>query len=245
MTKGLGALGFLEKWALLLTLCIIALLLVGFSLYDFKAWRSPAGLQFFTAEDHSVWDMLTIVAGTLIVVQGFETTRYLGSDFDADTRVRASRNSQFISTAVYLLFVTVSLPLVHTLKGKYDDNSLMQIASAASTLLVAPLVLAATLSQFSAAVADGLAATGNLEEVTHNHLKQKFGILLVGGGAIALTWTASTMEIVALASRAFAFYYFFQCMVALTITKNPSQRVFFALVAGILAFITVFAVPAS
>ena len=60
--------------------------------------------------------MLTIIAGTLIVVQGFETPRYLGDEFDAETRIKASRLSQIISTMVYILFVALVLPLVHLLR---------------------------------------------------------------------------------------------------------------------------------
>lgn len=245
VSRGLAGLAAMEDIALLVTLLIIVLLLGGFALYDFHAWRSPAGLTFFKAKPHSLWEILTIVAGTLIVVQGFETTRYLGDTYHADTRIRASRLSQVISTGVYLVFITAALPLVHTLNGKYDDNSLIQLAAAASPLLVAPLVIAAAMSQFSAAVADTLAATGNLEEVTHHQLKLRFATVLVGAGAIALTWTANTLEIVALASRAFAFYYLLQCMVAISISQSNRQRAFFALVAVALGFITVFAVPAS
>lgn len=243
--RGLAGLASLEGVALLVTLVIIVLLIAGFALYDLNAWRSPAGLTLFQAKHHSVWEVLTIVAGTLIVVQGFETTRYLEDTFDTDTRIRASRWSQLISTGVYLVFIAVALPLVHTLNGKYDDNSLLHLAAAASPLLVAPLVIAAAMSQFSAAVADTLAATGNLEEVTHHQLKLRFATVLVGIGAIALTWTADTMQIVALASRAFAFYYLLQCLVAITVSKSISQRVFFTFVAAILGFVTAFAVPAS
>ena len=245
VTRGLAGLSALEGLALLVTLVIIVLLVVGFGLYDAHAWRSSTGITLFRAQPHSLWEMLTIVAGTLIVVQGFETTRYLGDTFSADTRVRASRWSQIISTAVYLIFIAVALPLVHTLNGHYDDNSLIHLAAAASPLLVAPLVIAAAMSQFSAAVADTLAATGNLEEVTHHQLKLRYATLVVGAGAIALTWTADTMQIVALASRAFAFYYLLQCMVAISVSRSRRQRVFFAVIAAVLGFVTVFAVPAS
>ncbi|WP_193163714.1 hypothetical protein [Microbulbifer hainanensis] len=245
VTKGLDGLSILEDWALAITLLIIVLLLGGFALYDLHTWQSAKGLTFFEAKPHSVWEMLTIVAGTLIVVQGFETTRYLGEEFDSRTRIRASRLSQLISTGVYLVFIAVALPLVHTLDGHYDDNSLIQLAAAASGLLVAPLVIAAALSQFSAAVADTLAASGNLEEVTNNQLKLKFGTVLVGSGAIGLAWLADTLEIVALASRAFAFYYFLQCLVAISVSESRARQLFFALVAAALAFITIFAVPAS
>ena len=245
VTKGLDDLSILEKWGLYITLLIIVLLVGGFAWYAWNAWQSTAGIVPFKATEHTPWEILTIVAGTLIVVQGFETPRYLGETFDSKTRVDASRWSQLISTVVYLTFIAVAMPLVHTLNGQYDDNSLMKLAGVASSLLIAPLVIAAAMSQFSAAVADTLAATGNMEEMTHGGLKAKFGTLLVGGGAIALSWSANTLEILALASRAFAFYYLLQCLVAISVSKSTTQKIGMAVIAIILGFITIFAVPAS
>jgi hypothetical protein len=245
LTKGLGVLGALEKWALYITLLIIVLLILGFAHYDWAAWRSTPGITLFHATKHTPWEMLTIVAGTLIVVQGFETTRYLGGDFEAAVRVSASRWSQIISTAVYLVFIAVAMPLVHTLNGQYDDNSLLKLTGVASSLLVAPLVIAAALSQFSAAVADTIAATGNMEDISHRQMKARWGTVLVGVGALALTWTASTLEIIAIASRAFAFYYMLQCLVGVTVSKSFIQRLGMLAIALVLGFITIFAVPAS
>lgn len=245
LTKGLDELSVLEKWGLYITLVIIALLLGGFAWYDWNAWQSSAGITLFEPQAHTPWEILTIVAGTLIVVQGFETPRYLGESFDSKTRISASRWSQIISTGVYLSFIAVAMPLVHTLNGQFDDNSLIKLAGVASVLLVTPLIIAAAMSQFSAAVADTLAATGNMQEMTHGSLKAKFGTVLVGGGAIALSWSANTLEILALASRAFAFYYLLQCLVAISVCKSTSQRIFMAAIAVVLGFITVFAVPAG
>ena len=245
VTRGLKALGFLEQWGFYITLLIIALLLLGFAHYDWTVWRGAAGITLPVALDHTPWEVLTIVAGTLIVVQGFETTRYLGNDFDAGVRISASRWSQIISTTVYLVFVALALPVVHTLNGVYDDNSLISLVGVAAALLAVPLIVAAALSQFSAAVADTLAATGNMQEATHGHLKSRWGCILVGGGAIALTWSAGTFEILALASRAFAFYYMLQCLVAISVSRSTVQRVGMAMVAAALGFITVFAVPAG
>lgn len=245
ITKGLKPLSVLERWALLITLVVIALLFAGFGYFDWNAWKSSAGLQMPTPADHTPWEVLTILAGTLIVVQGFETPRYLGDEFDTDTRIKASRWSQIISTSVYVAFVALALPIAHLLHGKYDDNSLIELAKFASPLLVTPLIIAAALSQFSAAVADTMSASGNMEEVSHHQLKEKFGYLIVGGGAIALTWSAGTLEIAALASRAFAFYYMLQCFVAFTVSRSTAQRIGLVLIAAVLAFITVFAVPAS
>jgi hypothetical protein len=64
-------------------------------------------------------------------------------------------------------------------------------------------------------------------------------------GAIALTWSANTLEILALASRAFAFYYLLQCLVAISVSESTVQRAGMAVIAAALGFITVFAVPAG
>ena len=146
---------------------------------------------------------------------------------------------------MYIVFVALALPVVHTLNGKYDDNSLIALVGVAAAVLAVPLIVAAALSQFSAAVADTIAATGNMQETTHGHLRAKWGCILVGSGAIALTWAANTYEILALASRAFALYYMLQCLVAISVSKSALQRIGMAMVAAVLAFILVFAVPAG
>lgn len=243
--KGLNMLENLEQWALFITLLIIVVLIIGFARFDWIAWHSTSGITLPKSLDHTPWEILTIVAGTLIVVQGFETTRYLGNIYDSEIRVRASRLSQIISTTVYIVFVALALPIVHTLNGQYDDNSLIKLAGVASSLLVVPLIVAAALSQFSAAVADTLAASGDMQEVAQGRLKVKWGYLFIGVGAIALTWLANTLEIIALASRAFAFYYMLQCFVAISVSKSSVKRAGMAIVAVALGFITVFAVPAS
>ena len=245
VTKGLDSLEVLERWALYVTLVIIVLLTIGFAWYDWNTWQSASGITLPAATDHSAWEILTIVAGTLIVVQGFETPRYLGANYDSSVRIAASRWSQVISTGVYVIFVAVALPVVYALDGQYDDNSLIKLTGIAAGVLVVPLIIAAALSQFSAAVADTMTASGNMEEVTHNQLKEKYGYVIVCGGAIALTWSANTYEIIALASRAFAFYYLLQCLVAITVSKSMGKKIVMMLIAAILGFITVFAVPAS
>ncbi len=245
LTRGLEPLEFLEKWALYITFLIIALLLLGFAHYDWQTWRSAAGLKFPGMPDHSAWTILTLVAGTLIVVQGFETPRYLGGIYDPETRVRSSRWSQIIATSVYVLFVALAVPLVTALDGKYDDNSLIKLAGIASVLLPIPLIIAAALSQFSAAVADTMAASGNLTDPSHSFTPRFGGYILIGGGAIALTWSANTLEILAFASRAFAFYYMLQCLVAFNVSRSFAQKAGMLLIAAAMAFIAIFAVPAG
>jgi len=100
------------------------------------------------------------------------------------------------------------------------------------------------LSQFSAAVADTLGGSGNMIEATHNRIDSKHATLLICSGAVILCF-ASTLTLLALASRAFAFYYLLQCIIAITVTKSGGQKLFFGVITAVLAFITLFAVPAG
>lgn len=243
--KGLKPLSFLERWALYGTLVIIACLLIGFGTSDLVELQSNAKLDFPNWPGHDPWTIVTVVAGTLIVVQGFETSRYLGDVYDAEIRISSSRWSQIVSAIVYLLFIATATPVVHVLGGQYNDNSLIALTRSIMPLMLLPLVLAAVLSQFSAAVADTLAAVGNLEESSHGHLSVRYGYLMVGIGAAALAWTADTLEITALASRAFAFYYMMQCLVAISVSKSVAHRIGFGFVGAVLALIAAFAVPAT
>ncbi|TWT34587.1 hypothetical protein [Blastopirellula retiformator] len=240
--KGLAALAKLEKLALGVTLLIIVALFVGFGLCDLRALSS--GITWPDAPQHSWWEIVTIVGGTLIVVQGFETSRYLEDLYDAPTRIASCRLSQVISTVVYLIFIALATPLMHFLGDTVKDNDLILLAGKASMLLPLPVVIAAVLSQFSAAVADTFGGAGNAEEATHGHVDLKHATVLICGGAIILCFTP-TLTILALASRAFAFYYCLQCLVATSVSKSLPQRAFFVAMAVVLALITLFAEPAG
>ncbi len=150
-----------------------------------------------------------------------------------------------IATVVYVIFVALALPIVHTLNGQYDDNSLIKLAGVAYGLLVLPLVVSAALSQFAAAVADTIAAGGNIAEASRNKINDKISYLVIGAGAITLTWLADTYEILALASRAFALYYLLQCLLAIRLSETLLQKLWMFIIAVILLFIVVFAVPAG
>lgn len=245
LVGGLGPLERLESWALYLTLAILAVLLTGFAWFDIGQLGRSGGFAAIDWPGRSPWQVATIVAGTLIIVQGFETTRYLGGQFDADTRIRAARWSQYFSLSVYVVFVTLAMPVVPVLKGQYGDNSLIALAGAVALWLPVPLIAAAALSQFSAAVADTVAAAANLRESSSGRIAPRWGYLAVGLAAIGLAWTGSTFTIIALASRAFAFYYLMQCVVAWSVCRNNRERAQFAVIGAVLAFVLIFAVPAG
>ncbi len=241
--RGLDMLQFLERWALCVTLLIIVALLVGFAAFDWRAFAAQ-GLIWPELPSESSWTALTVLAGTLIVVQGFETSRYLGAEFDTETRVRSCRLSQIISSGVYLLFVAVATPLMHFLGDEVKDNALIMLAGKASVLLPLPLVVAAVMSQFSAAVADTIGGGGSASETTHGHIDDQHAYLLICGLAMALAF-APTLTILALASRAFAFYYMLQCLVAISVSQSPLQKAAMGTLAGGLACVAIFAVPAG
>ncbi len=242
---GLKPLEKLERWALYITIVILGLLLIMFAAYDINQYLTFKQFMLPDMPDRSTWEIVTIVAGTLIVVQGFETTRYLGEQFDASTRIRASRWSQYLSLSIYVLFVALAQPLVAVLEGVYNENSLIVLAATASLFLPIPLIIAASMSQFSAAVADTLAAAANLKETSKQRIDTRWGYLLVGVTAMALSWSGSTFEIITLASRAFAFYYLLQCVVAFSVCHNTRERCLFVFIGAILLFVLIFAVPAG
>ncbi len=241
---GLKPLERLERGALYITLVILALLLVMFAIYDINQYAASKQFTLPEMPDRNLWEITTIVAGTLIIVQGFETTRYLGAHFDAPTRIRAARWAQYFSLAIYILFVALAQPIVPVLSGDYGDNSLITLAAAASMILPLPLIIAAGLSQFSAAVADTVAAAENIRETSGQRFTTRWGYLVVGVTAMILSWSGSTFEIIALASRAFAFYYLLQCIVAFSVCRNIRERSLFVLIGVILSFVLIFAVPA-
>ena len=87
--------------------------------------------------------------------------------------MRSCRSSQIVSTIIYVLFVAVATPLMHFLGNQVEDNGLLLLAAKASVLLPIPLVIAAVLSQFSAAVADVVAGGGNVAESTQGRVDDR------------------------------------------------------------------------
>ncbi len=142
------------------------------------------------------------------------------------------------------LMKATATPLMHFLGGKVEDNGLIMLADKASSLLAVPLIAAAVLSQFSAAVADTIAGGGNITETTRQHIDSRHAYLFLCGVAIVLA-AFDTLTILALASRAFAFYYALQCLVAVNVSQKPLEKLAMRLVAAVLLFITIFSVPAG
>ena len=79
------------------------------------------------------------------------------------------------------LLAATATPLMHFLGDTVKDNDLIMLAGKASLLLPIPLVCAAVLSQFSAAVADTMGGGGNMVEATKNRVDAKHAYLIICG----------------------------------------------------------------
>ncbi len=243
--RGLGGLEKLEETAVNIKLAIIAALLVGLAWFDLS-WlmQGGSGLHDQPVED---WPYaLRLLAGILLIIQGFETSRYLGSEYDAETRIRTMRYAQILSGLIYLLFIGLSLPLLGDFHASRDETAIIALSGMVATVLPAMLIVAAVMSQFSAAVADTAGSGGLLSELSRHRLTPGAGYLLVAVVAIVLVWSASVFEIITIASRAFALYYLLQCLVALIVSRgrgHPLQRAGITAIAVLLLLVVLFAIP--
>ncbi len=243
-TRGYGALERMEQVSVSVKLAIIAGLLVGLALFFAK----QAGTQelLFNPAKQTGWAGVTLAFGLIVTVQGFETSRYLGDEYDARTRITSMRRAQWISGLIYMIYIGLLAYVFAPADIKLDETAIIDMMAIVAPILPVLLVAAALSAQFSAAVADTSGAGGLFTEVTKNKLKPKQSYVLLVGAGIVLTWSANIFEIISYASRAFAFYYSLQAIIAALgayrIRKYALTISFIALVIlGLL--IVVFGVP--
>jgi hypothetical protein len=196
-------------------------------------------------------DSLRILGGMLLIVQGFETARYLGKDYTKVERSRGLVFAQLIAAVIYILFVPLAAPLAVDLTQAADETAIISIVGRAAFGLAPALSVAAIFSQFGAAVADTVGTGGILEEETRGWIRRRVGYLLVTGLAIILVWTRDVFSVLALASRSFALYYALQAVMAAVLAHdNPEMEyrtvrlILFPSLAILMLLITVFAIPA-
>lgn len=221
MWKGLKELGVVEKYAVALNLGMIGALLIALLIYNIKLLMAGKWVlsSISTAVD---FHDLRVLFGLLIVVQGFEISRYLGSAYSAEQRIRTMRASQILSAIIYLVFLALTTILFH--KGlKNDVTAIIEMTRPVAFVLPILIAVAAIGSQFSAAVADNSGAGGLLEDITHKKLPIRYTYLLILIVTVTLTWSANVNEIIAYASRAFALFYMFQSMVAFIVALQHKK----------------------
>ena len=223
MWRGLRELEAAEKYAVAFNLGMIGALLVSLLLFNLELlfegeWKIPA-----LAPDMAFHDF-RVLLGLLIIVQGFETSRYLGDAHPAPLRIATMRSAQIVSSAIYLLFVALATVIFQD--GPAGDvTAIMSMIAPVAIVLPALVALAAMGSQFSAAVADEEGAGGLIEDLTQRRVPYRYAYLGIMVVTIVLTWSVNVNEIIAYASRAFALYYMLQCTVAAIVTwRDPKLR---------------------
>jgi len=250
--RGLGGLEKLEAYSMSLQLSIVAALLIGVFVHDYRFIQTAQPLA-FDVPDRDLITKICILFGILLVVQGFETSRFLGEKYSAGIRVRTMRRAQLISGVLYIVSVIALLPVVQHLD--LENIQIAEIVTATglvASALPLMLIVAAIMSQFSAAVADTVGAGCLASESSSGKLSTNRGYLIVSVFAIILVWAADLLEIISFASRAFAVYYLLQCVVAIIASRHHYERqarfmqvVRFTILASILAVIVIFAIPAK
>ncbi len=246
--RGLKGLERIEEYSVSVKLAVIGALLLGLGYYGASAGLWGGAPQ---SQERPPLEILRMLAGMLLVVQGFETSRYLGREYPADMRVRSMRFAQLLSTFIYVGFAFLIMPLIHYLSpGRLDETAIIDLSGYVSVVLPLMLIIGATMSQFSAAVADTLGGGGLLAEESRARISPKLGYPIISVFAIALVWSTSIFEIITYASRAFAFYYFVQTVIAFQVAKalpGGARKwpllVGFGVMASVLAWVTLFAIP--
>lgn len=211
-TRGFAALEGMEKFTVALKLAIIAGLLVGLGVF-FGQVASSGGLL-INAPLTTGWAGLALLFGLIVTVQGFETSRYLGKEYDAATRVLSMKRAQWIATAIYMIYIVMLSYVFAAGTIPLSETAIIDLMKIVAPILPALLVGAALAAQFSAAVADTAGSGGLLSELTRNRISSRKGYILLAGVGVALTWTANVFEIITIASRAFALYYTLQAAIA-------------------------------
>jgi len=242
IVRGFSGLDKLDRVTLVAVLGLTTVLGATLFLHNRHVLLGDAELTLPPIPDQGIVATLLVLGGIVITVQGFETVRYLADEYNAETRVWASRLAQGIAASIYVGFVSVATPVMGLGTDAGADETLLDITARVAPFLAFPLVASAVLSQFSAAVADTAAADGDLRRLSP-WMRGPRPFLVGGFAAIALAATVDTYLIVALASRAFAAYYAIQAVVALRTTESLPKKIGFGVLAALMCSIMLFAQP--
>ncbi|GJL93194.1 hypothetical protein [Hyphococcus sp.] len=248
LSGGLKMLERLEIGAVGLKLCVIggllaALILAGIimAVQGRFEWRAPI-------HPHG-WEEVRVLLGLVIMVQGFETSRYLGAEYEAIERVKTMRWAQWIASAIYIVFVLlITSYFKNGLPPQGGETAIIDMLAPLGMALGPMIIVAALASQMSAAVADMNGAGGLISESSGRKLPVNLGNLVTALVAILIIWSADIFEIITYASKAFVIYYGLQSFqAAFASYKNDKTvlTVLFGIAVLIALIVLIFAIPAS
>ncbi len=240
LLRGLRGLENIEEYAVGLKLAVIAAVLAALAWFNLSlAAAGTWHLPHLTAPIG--WNSVRMVLGLLIVVQGFETSRFLAGAYPPELRVRTMRYAQLLSGGIYLAFFLLVMAALNEHEVISTEVTgiiavLKPVASALPLLIIAGAVFA----QLSAAIADAIGAGGLIEAVSERKIDHSHAYPIIALVGVGLTWSLDVFGIIALASRAFALFYFLQCLVAAWVALTAPQLSNRALrIAGFLALAVV------
>ena len=161
--RGLRGLETLEEYAVGLKLAVIAAVLVALIWFNaadsFKgSWAGWPSAPAFT------WHSAKVALGLLIVVQGFETSRFLKGEYAPSLRIRTMRRAQLLAAAIYLVFFALAGVVAHTHIDSHDVAAVTTMLAAVAIVLPLLLVAGAVFAQTSAAIADAIGSAGLLSK---------------------------------------------------------------------------------
>jgi hypothetical protein len=243
--KGLMALNDLGNKTTAFNLSAIVAVLVAFATFnvqqlvggdfDWPQFNAPADAEAFRK-----------LFGLFVLVQGFESSRYIGAYFSADMRVKTMRAAQYISSAVYILFVVFSLILFTRVKAPANVTAIFEVSEQVSVFLPFLIMAAALGSQLSAIVNDTETRTEMLAGELGDRLPRQWTFPLFLVPAIVVVVLTDVTAVVALASRVFAAYYLLQALIAGQLAWRARRWGCVVLFTGIglaMAVVAVFGIP--
>lgn len=240
LLRGFGRLQALEEHAVVMKLAVIAGLLAGLAVFDIGGTGGSA-LAVPPIDVHAV----RVGLGALLIIQGFETSRYLGHVYSAEERVRSMRYAQILASAIYVAFMLLAVDFLDPAQPA-DETAIIRYSEKVAPILPVFLILGAVAAQFSAAIADFVGGAGILVETLP--VREKWVYPGIAAAAIALTWSLDVFEVLTLASRGFAAYYLIQCLEALIVAWPERSALRLATFAGgalISAATLVFGLPTA
>lgn len=245
---GLSGLERLEVAAVGLKLAVIAGLFMALGMFSLVALNQST-FDWQMTEHARGFEEVGVLLGLVILVQGFETSRYLGAKYDALTRVRTMRWAQWLSSGIYLVFMLlITSFFTNRLSGAGGETAIIDMLAPVGPALAPVLIIAALASQSSAAVADMNGAAGLLSETTHRRISVNIGNLITALVAILITWAGNIYEIITYASKAFVIYYALQSAQASYAAWRQGhygRAALFAFGVVIAVIVIVFAIPAK
>lgn len=223
--RGFKALEKIEVYSVNIKLSIILVFLLALAWFNLKTPTPNWPEKTFNPQH------IPMILGLLIMIQGFETSRYLGKEYSSKLRINSMRNAQLVSSAIYISFILLFTLVfrIYPLTTAITDTSVIDVAQ--FVFIAAPLFLmvAAVASQLSAALADFSGNGGLINEVSQQKIPIRSAYVIIALCCLVLVWQFDIFEIIDFASKGFALFYLFQCASCMCINfRVRPYRFYFA-----------------